>query len=580
MARLRSKNRFIQDFGGVALADILANGVVVLLVVIIMTISFKKQQTEEQIEQSVEISAILARDIASSLVFNDLPSSPPAILHNYQCRSPRGPWRNHYAQHDCMPWLYPIFELHKDSLREFNSNRIFTREQLLEEDNELDAYLRLLTPVQKQRARIDIYDVGIYYLALSILRENGVRPGHWHFLGEGRQPPSGGGGSLADFIGGGNNHSLAEGLEGDGEETGEDEQTGDPQTGEQQTGNQPEQEIPADTSLRAPDLNEGMLPPSLSRGGELYDQRLQLESEFEGDGEDSYSDAFAEALANAILDEEEGSSVFGAPSSLRIRIPTGSGEEGSIAFPELFDSIGSAEGTPIEYHIFMILYLLEYIRLVDELGFDRVDANELATRLLSGAINLDNHPQRAFAESLKEQMRQAFEAGEGPIDVNQQQCDYCETQLYVLPNQPVNEVRLHSLDDSLGGETPFVNLEMRLYPYPDNGQLTELFKGDTLLVHPLTTRGKKWYAAAILDPNIEDVVIGYVYGDEIEDALAVYADVNSLRLAGQRLVSSLPNFPLRNEVILIIVYTSLAIFILLVFFFFLSLFIRQRSANA
>ena len=572
MAKFGSKNRFIQDFGGVALADVLANGVVVLLIVIIMTISFKKQQTEKQIEQNAEISAILARDIASSLVFNDLPSSPPAILHNYHCRQPRGPWRNYYEQHDCMPWLYPIFELHKDRLREFNSNRIFTREQLLEEDNELDAYLRLLTPAQKQRARIDIYDVGIYYLALSILRENGIQPGHWHFLGEKHRPPTGG--NLADFLGGGtDNRSLGDGLgEGEEESEGEEGQSGDQQEGERQ-------EVPTDVSLRSPELSEGILPPSLSRGGETYAERLDLESEFGGNQEDSYSDAFTEALANAILDEEQGSSVFGAPSSLRIRIPTDGGEEQNIALPGLFNSINSAEGKPIDYHIFMILYLLEYIRLVDELGFDRVNANQLIMRLLGGEIDLDNHPHRPFAERLRQQMKQAFEAGEGLIDVDYQQCDYCETSLFTSSNQPLNEVQLHSLSDSFSNEIPFVNIEMRLYPYPGDGQLTELFKGDTLLIHPLVSKGKKWYVTAILDPNIEDVVIGYVYGDEIEDALRVYADVNSLRLAGERLATSLPNFPLRNETILTIVYASLAIFILLVFFFFLRLFVR-RPTNA
>ena len=571
MSRFSKKSRFIQDFGGVALADILANGVVVLLVVIIITISFKKQETEQQIEQSVEISAILARDIASSLVFNDLPSSPPAILHDYHCRAPRGPWRNHYEQHDCMPWLYPMFEIHKEYVREFNTRRTFTRMQLLEEDNELDAYLRLLSSAEKQRARIDIYNVDMYYLAISILKENDIRLGHWHFLGEKEKAPA----SLANFIENKREDANNSLRVGDGE--GEEEQ-GDLQG---DSGDEPRdqiEEVPADAFLRSPDLMEEMLPPSesLSRGSPYTGQDA---SQFENgaDEDASYGDSIAEALADAILDEQEGSSVFGSPSSLRIRIPSGNEEVDLFELqPGFFDS---TQGQPIDYHIFMIILMVEYLDLVDQKGFDRVDIKQLFNSFLKGHINLDAHPYRPFAERLKEKMRLAFAGYGGLIGINHQKCKTCETQLFVPPNDPVEEVRLHSVSGFFPEQTSFVSTELRLYPYPHSGQFSEILKGDTILIHPETILrgGERWYVAGILDPNIEDIVLGYVYANDLQEPFGVYADINSLRLNEQRLVTSLPTFPLRNEVILSIAYSSLALFIMLFFFFFLKAIFRRSS---
>ena len=360
MSARRKKNSLIRDIGGIALADILANGVVVLLVVIIITISFKKQQTEHQIEQNVKISAILARDIASSLVFNDLPSSPPAILHNYLCQSPHGPWRNYYEQHDCMPWLYPIIEFRKGYLREANSRRIFTRAKLLDESNAFDAYLLSLSSIERERIRMDIYDIDIYYLGLSILKEHNLRPSHWHFWGEDESTPKER--DIQNFVGESaedlddSSLTLEENGEGEGQET----------EGEGIFGIEQER-IPADVSLRSPRLAEEMLPPSdsLSRlGGRPSPQETQEE------GSLSYGDSIAEALVEALSDEEEASSdVFGAPSRLKLRIPGMESAQPLRIPPELF---GSFQGEPVDYHLFMITMLLDYLTAVEKMGFDRV----------------------------------------------------------------------------------------------------------------------------------------------------------------------------------------------------------------
>lgn len=572
MSYFRKKNSLIRDIGGVALADILANGVVVLLVVIIITISLKKQQTEQQIEQSVEISAILARDIASSLVFNDLPSSPPATLHNYLCRAPRGPWRNYYEQHDCMPWLYPIVEFHKGYIREYNTKRIFTRAELLTEDNALDLYMELLSLVEKQRVRVDIYDLDLYYLGLAILKEHGLRPSHWHFWGEGKKVPQEE--TIADFVRDpaedtGNGSLTAD--EGDAtlEGTGEGEQA----TEEQQ------EEVPADASLRSPGLVEDMLPPSdaLSRLG-------RQESSAQGFGTEEpllYSDFITEALTDALLEEENPrSAVFGSPAGLRLRIPSGYAEDGEsnlIQLPPQF--FQSESGQPVDYHLFMITLLLDYLEQVEALGFDRVSMDALFARFLSGQVDLATHPHLAFAQELKEKMRAAFAKRDGLFLIQHQECKNCQTELLVPPNHPVERLKLHSLQGGDLEETSYVNVQVRLYPYPGSGQFTEIYQGDTLLVHPqsIMKGGKRWYVVGILDPNIEDVVIGYVYGNDQYDVLGLQADVNNLRLSERRLFTLFPLFPLREEIILGIVYGGLALLIILVFFFPLSVFFARTG---
>ena len=71
---------FSISLGGVALADILANSVAVILIMIIITITVQQKRAEDEVSQNASVTTILARQLASTIVFNDLPSSPPARL--------------------------------------------------------------------------------------------------------------------------------------------------------------------------------------------------------------------------------------------------------------------------------------------------------------------------------------------------------------------------------------------------------------------------------------------------------------------------------------------------------------------
>lgn len=589
--REKSKQNLIADFGGVALADILANGVVVLLVVIIITLSFKKQQTEQEIEQTAEISAILARDIASSLVFNDLPSSPPAILHNYECQNPRGPWRNEYEKHDCLPWLYPIIELHSSYVRELISNRIFHKSELLLENNELDTYLHLLSPEARSRIRVNIYDLDLYYLALSILKENNVRPRHWHFLGEQESSPQNIF-SKDQFIDSKQTELLNATIgaeEGKGENANQEQESSVNEKSESEDA----PIIPDDVNLRDADRIEDILTPGdsagrLARGGQQRKEQREVLEQLEVSGSgDNYEDSLAQALTEAIIEERgEDNEEFGRPSSLSIRFPNMGGQTNKPISVYSFPStpLGAQAQQEFDYHIFMILLLMEYLQRVDNLGFDRVSLQKVMDDFTSGKLSIQNHPLLNFANRLKDKMRLAFENRKrSVINILKTECHNCISRALISANIPIESLSLQAINAlNYPDQTDIINLLLRLFPYPDAGEQSEILPGDIILIHPqlVEKKDKGWYPAIITDPNISDLVVGYVYAEQnSDDFYYVEGDVNSLHVEHLPLFSSLPNFPLRREIILGILYGSFTFLIIVLFFYLIGGGIKSKLSS-
>ena len=161
------------DFAGVALVDILANGVAMLIIVIVVSIAARMEREERYAEQASEVAAVMSHKFSTSLVLNSLAASPPARLHDYET-SPLDQFLH--------PGILPILEMHRGFVREFYSGTIWTRPELLEEHSGLGAWLAGFTDEQRGRLRIDVYDVPQFYLTMSILREHGIKVYHWHFL--------------------------------------------------------------------------------------------------------------------------------------------------------------------------------------------------------------------------------------------------------------------------------------------------------------------------------------------------------------------------------------------------------------
>ena len=166
-------SRRMPDFAGVALVDILANGVAMLIIVIVLTIAARMEREERYAEQAEEVATVMSRKFSTSLVLNSLAASPPARLHDYET-SP--------LDQVLDPDLLPILELHREFVRELYSGTIWTRRDLLEEQGGLDAWLAGFSDERKTRLRVDVYDIPQFYLTMSILREHGIRVFHWHFI--------------------------------------------------------------------------------------------------------------------------------------------------------------------------------------------------------------------------------------------------------------------------------------------------------------------------------------------------------------------------------------------------------------
>ena len=161
-------------FAGVALADILANSVAIVIIMIVVMLMTRYQEEQDKLEQAEDVAVLLSRELATSFVMNALPTSPPAQLHDYVV-SPLD--RN--PQHATMP----IIELHDDFVRDHYTGRTYRRDELLRHDNALDIYLTRLAPAQLAAMRVDVYGIGQFYVAMSIFKAHNHQPRHWHFLG-------------------------------------------------------------------------------------------------------------------------------------------------------------------------------------------------------------------------------------------------------------------------------------------------------------------------------------------------------------------------------------------------------------
>ena len=182
----RTPRSLFPPFAGVALADILANSVAIVIIMIVVLLMTRHEQEREKLTQTEDVAVLLSRELASSFVMNALPTSPPAQLHDYVAspldRSP------HHA-------TMPIVELRASVLRDYYTGQTYPRDELLRQDNTFDAYLRSLAPEQLAALRVDVHSTRLFYIFMSIVKAHGHSPRHWHFVGAGNR--TGGGYSAA-----------------------------------------------------------------------------------------------------------------------------------------------------------------------------------------------------------------------------------------------------------------------------------------------------------------------------------------------------------------------------------------------
>lgn len=164
---------------GIALADILANGVAVILLLIVVNLSVKQEKVHDLIETIEEVSLLLSRDFAKKVIHNALPTSVPAQLHDYE--------GSHIDRFPVFARM-PVFEIHKEGVRDYFSNTFWSKNELLQRDNSLDQFLLSLNEEQLRRIRVDVYSIESFYLFISILKDHAITVRHWHFYGEDQLP--------------------------------------------------------------------------------------------------------------------------------------------------------------------------------------------------------------------------------------------------------------------------------------------------------------------------------------------------------------------------------------------------------
>ena len=546
--RLRRQRSWFA-FGSVALADILANSVVVILLLIVITLKIKEEQIASQRQQSHDINVLLSRQIATSVVMNDLPSSRPALLHDYNsCDIP----------HDCNPGLYPIVELRPTMVREYNSGITLTREQLLLETNQLDAFLVQLSPEIKRNIRIDVYGVELFYLAMDILKEHGVTPYHWHFLGENSPDAKGFYESeLISQLQQASDANLSATL-GDLTATGVGESEAEATT-EMATNTDSSSSSPEGASLRSPGRwRDSLLPPPWQQGSSLDEQ---ISEELASGSSDSAEQQRIAQMTAEILGAMQSFQQQGQEqqSSFQLRLPLTNPEP-----QEGGESLGELD------FLQLLFALLLYLDAAAELGLSNV-SNQAVMQFALNHPDPSSLPQYARAEQIIANMRAHAPVAAFAI---QRRADLAQAQAPVIAlsvDKPIDRLLLreHPLvpaQANVGAaQVDEFSVDLRLYPFADQGE-SRAIAANSLVLTPSSssTRAQDdWLPVLILDPELQNNMMGYVYGQVDAGGLQLASAVNKARIDNLPIDYQLPSNPERGQLTLLSLYAVLLLAVLL-----------------
>ena len=545
--------RRFPDFAGVTLADILANGAAILILMIVITVMIKHEEERKRLEQVEEVSVLLSRDLATSVVMNSLPTSAPATLHNY-VTSPLD--RN--PVHEIMP----ILEFHTNYVRNFYTGQRFTREQLLYHDNPLDLYLKSLGPVQIARLRADIYSINLFYLSMSIIED--YLPGgprHWHFLGYGQ----GGGANESSGFSDGNalrdgglsDGNGEDGLEGEGNEEGSGSQFG----------------IGGNSLLPDPSLD--LAPPSWDgypyddlAPGQIGDGQGQPGQPGQPGGQPGSSQNPADANQDGTPGGQSGD---GEPQSSRFRSAYEVREEAT--------PLGGLDGSISMYMVLRGLFAFMEQAQQDADGGDAsvLARYNFATDVLPLALGIlaeEDQPDpetHSFFERLAVEVESAPWFDERPPESSQKTDDNMPRQvLEVAINQPIVEATLigDSEQEQLTNmpEYPEIAAHLGLYPSIFRGVRVPVNESSIVLMPPAQDDpGQfRWRVVTVVNSERNDFVTAFVYSTLGADGkLLIAVEENAVSLAGYRLTTKRPTVPYRDQRWLLLLYALPALLLAL-----------------
>ena len=544
------KSSLLPGFAGIALADILANSVAMIIILIVLTMMIKHEQEQARISEVEDITVLLSRDLATSVVMNGLPTSKPARLHDY-INSPMDANPN--------PSIMPIIELHSDYVRDYYTKQKFSREEMLQPDNGFDEFLAKMNSIQKNYIRIDIYDIRTFYLAMSIIGDHGPMPRHWHFVGyDGR--------ALRD---------EDDGEPGGGEETTESDETTedsqeepggnlrDPVDREGEGGNNETMwdDIPADISLNTAPSDENYPFDDLA-----YDAERGTPDDAEyGGGSDEPADQMFDALTKMMAESlGQGNRSSDLPNVMRFRTATPSSAKSSAEKEQEYVFLNMAEngeeGDAMDYTK-ILAALFQFMektqRAISEGNYLMLQDFKFADDILLPAAMmpaLTDNEEINFYGYLKEVMFPPSAIDESSLYVEQQTEDNNVTALAVHPNQLLEQASLLNNEQQtplpdLPGDAA-VRMHVGLYPAIYKGLKIELNKESIVLLPRKQSEPDqyKWRIATIVSPQRDDYLLAFVYAAINRDgSLRLATDQNNVTIDYTQVMTHYPGVPYRKE---------------------------------
>lgn len=497
----------IPNFAGVALVDILANGVAVLIIVIVLSIASRFEQEQQYSERIQEVSAVMTREFSTSLVLNRLAAGPPAMLHDYENSELDRIWH---------PLVLPVLEIHNDFVRDPHSGKIWYRNELLQEPNSLDIHLSDFDAYQRNALRGDFYDVGTFYLLMSILKDHQITINHWHFIGttgigqDASLSTCPAGMSAKDCVGSGTNAgstNMADVFESMVDGNGKNQDEGD--------------WPPANADWGEPGTSGGEHATSLPQGTSMGPSS--------GGNLDSESFPDARASREGMRGQGGGSSAATADApglTIRLAAPN--------AMPTTIDGLTPAaiRLDPAAFFAAIMVFLDEVQAVYDsgkpptELLHQFIPTLEALLMELPELSTNQEEAVEDLALALELVHQQPLRASETePLATTPlAQTANPEALLRIATNrvlidaefQSNNIAQLEALPDQ-------ARLRFNLQMYPDiwQGLQVSLDRNAVLLVPPDQSEPSKpkWRAVAYIAPQLDDFVVGFVYSTYSEDGL-------------------------------------------------------------
>ncbi len=551
-----SAARRIPNFAGVALVDILANGVAVLIIVIVLSIASRFEQEKEYSERIQEVAAVMTREFSTSLVLNRLAAGPPAQLHDYENDPLDQVWD---------PALMPVLEIHKDVVRDPYSGRIWHRSELLQEPNSLDAFLSEFDAFQRTKVRGDFYDIGIFYLLMSILKDHAIVITHWHFIGGMGAAPDA---SLASCPPGMSaKDCMQQGANGQTSTVAEVYES--LTNGNNDSENQGDGEWPPSES----EWNEDGAPGTANT--ESLPQGTQLGP---GGGGNVDGESFPDVRASR--NRQTGQGTGGVPGnvpgfSIRLADPTA----------ELMDlgslSLGSIEND-------LEGFLTAFMAFLDEVQ-RFYDADNPPTELLQQFIPILQHflsqppelaePQREAIEDLVLSLGLLHNQGlvqsspEPLLTMPIPPSAHPEALIRLTVNRPLIEAEIQSNNATLLATIPeMAKPRFHLQAYPDiwRGMQVGLDRNAVLLMSPNQTEPHtpKWRSIAYLSPQLDDFVVGFVFSTYDEDGhVEIIADSNQSFIDTMRILPQWDRSPFSIQTWMTMLYVFAGVSLIALLFF-------------